>query len=163
MKSNNGDKRSYDRFICTMGFRIQARWHLKKMAARIITYSKYNSHFEPLLKTLDLLSVTYIFKLNTLKLYFRYSYDNLPLYFKSMITQISDRLTRDTRQKSMLCELPTKTKSARHFIRHCIPELLNKTEPCITDKIHSHSCDSEGFSNYAKKRKWFMALKRIAI
>ena len=49
-----------------------------------------------------------------------------------------------------MCEVPTKTKPARHGIRHYIPELLNKTEPCIIDKIHSNSYDA--FSNYAKKK-----------
>ena len=49
----------------------------------------------------------------------------------------------------MLCQLPTKTKTGRHCIRHYKPELLNNAEPFITDKIDRHSYDA--FGNYAKK------------
>ena len=88
-------------------------------------YKWYNSHSEPLLKTLGLFSITDTFKLKDLKFYLISGHNNLPLYLNSMFIHISYRYTHDTRQKSMLCQLPTKPKTARDCIRH-IPELINK-------------------------------------
>ena len=115
--------------LCFAGHIMQVDYYkLRKGAVRIITCSKYHSHSESILKILNLLNITDILKLKALKSHFNYSHDNLP----PMFTPISDRLTHDMRQKSMFRQLPTQTKTARHRIRHHVPESFNKTEPCIT-------------------------------
>ena len=58
----------------------------KKRAVRIITCSKYKAHTEPLLKTVNLLKIEDIMKINALELYYRYKRNELPNYFESKFT-----------------------------------------------------------------------------
>ena len=73
--------------------------------------------------------------------------NELPKYFESMFTESNDNYSHDTRQKSLLYQLLTKTSTGRLCIRHYIPELLTKTPECITEKLDIHSVV---FSNYMK-------------
>ena len=130
------------------GFKSDRIFKLQKRAARIITCSKYNAHTEPLLKTLNLLKIEDIMKTKALKLYYRYKQNELPKYFESMFTESNDNHSHDTRHKSLLYQLPTKTSTGRLCIRHYIPELLSKTPECITEKLDTHSFS--GYSNYIK-------------
>ena len=134
--------------ILSWGFKSDRIFKLQKRAARIITCSKYNAHTEPLLKTLNLLKIEDIMKTKALKLYYRYKQNELPKYFESMFTESNDNHSHDTRHKSLLYQLPTKTSTGRLCIRHYIPELLSKTPECITEKLDTHSFS--GFSNYMK-------------
>ena len=101
-----------------------------------------------LLKTLNLLKIEDIMKTKALKLYYRYKQNELPKYFESMFTESNDNHSHDTRHKSLLYQLPTKTSTGRLCIRHYIPELLSKAPECITEKLDTHSFS--GFSNYMK-------------
>ena len=134
--------------ILSWGFKSDRIFKLQKRAVRIITCSKHNAHTEPLLKTLNLLKIEDIMKTKALKLYYRYKQNELPKYFESMFTESNDNHSRDTRHKSLLYQLPTKTSTGRLCIRHYIPELLSKTPECITEKLDTHSFS--GFSNYMK-------------
>ena len=134
--------------ILSWGFKSDRIFKLQKRAVRIITCSKYNAHTEPLLKTLNLLKIEDIMKTKALKLYYRYKQNELPKYFESMFTESNDNHSHDTRHKSLLYQLPTKTSTGRLCIRHYIPELLSKTPECITEKLDTHSFS--GFSNYMK-------------
>ena len=134
--------------ILSWGFKSDRIFKLQKRAVRIITCSKYNAHTEPLLKTLNLLKIEVIMKTKALKLYYRYKKNELPKYFESMFTESNDNHSHDTRHKSLLYQLPTKTSTGRLCIRHYIPELLSKTPECITEKLDTHSFS--GFSNYMK-------------
>ena len=122
-----------------MGFSIRQNIQTTKRAARIITCSKYNAHTEPLIKTLNLLKIEDIMKTKELKLYYRYKQNELPKCFESMFTESNDNHSHDTRPKSLLNQLPTKTSTGRLCIRHYIPELLSKTPECITEKLDTHS------------------------
>ena len=99
-------------------------------------------------KTLNLLKIEDIMKTKALKLYYRYKQNELPKYFESMFTESNDNHSHDTRHKSLLYQLPTKTCTGRLCIRLYIPELLSKTPECITEKLDTHSFS--GFSNYMK-------------
>ena len=125
--------------ILSWGFKSDKIFKLQKKAVRIIACSKYNAHTEPLLKTLNLLKIEDIMKTKALKLYHRYKRNELPKYFESMFTESNDNHSHDTRHKSLLYQLPTKTCTGRLCIRHYIPELLTKTPECITDKLDTHS------------------------
>ena len=111
-------------------------------------FYKYNAHTEPLLKTPNLFKIEDIMKTKALKLYYRYKQNELPKYFESMFTESNDNHSHDTRHKSLLYQLPTKTGTGRLCIRHYIPELLSKTPECINEKLVTHSFS--GFSNYMK-------------
>ena len=67
-----------------------------------------------------------------------------------MFTKISDHHSHETRQNSdqNLYQYPTKTINGRQCIRHVLPDVINKTPQCITQKINTHSFN--GFSIYTK-------------
>ena len=67
--------------ILAWGFNCGRLKTLQKKAIRIITNSKYNSHTEPIMKTLDILKLDDIFKLKIMKWYHQYAHDELPAYF----------------------------------------------------------------------------------
>ena len=117
----------------------------------VLLQSPYNSNGVHchILKTLNLLKIEDIMKTKALKLYYRYKQNELPKYFESMFTESNDNHSHDTRHKSLLYQLPTKTSTGRLCIRHYIPELLSKTPECITEKLDTHSFS--GYSNYIKK------------
>ena len=54
---------------------------LQKRAIRSITLSRYLAHSEPIIKSLNVLKVTDIFKLCQIKFYYKYISQNLPEYF----------------------------------------------------------------------------------
>ena len=104
--------------ILSWGFKSDRIFKLQKRAVRIITCSKYNAQTEPLLKTLNLLKIEDIMKTKALKLYYRYKRNELPKYFESVFTESNDNHSHDTRHKSLLYQLPTKTSTGRLCIRH---------------------------------------------
>ena len=59
---------------------------IHKRIIRIISVSKYNTHTQPLFKALDLLKLKDMLNLSTLKFFYRYLHDNLPVYFYSFQT-----------------------------------------------------------------------------
>ena len=73
--------------------------------------------------------------------------DNKPVFVQVMAL----RRTGGTRQQSaqILYEYPTRTDIGRKCIRHLLPEIVNKTQSCITEKVSTHSLN--GFSTYIKK------------
>ena len=75
----------------------------------------------------------------------------LPLYFNEMFTKTSDQHNHGTRQQSaqIIYKYPTRTDIGRKCIRHLLPEIVNKTQSCITEKVSTHSFN--GFSTYIKK------------
>ena len=92
-----------------------------------------------------------IFKIKILKFYYKYSQKTLPLYFNEMFTKTSDQHNHGTRQQSaqILYKYPTRTDIGRKCIRHLLPDIVNKTQSCITEKVSTHSFN--GFSTYIKK------------
>ena len=137
--------------ILVWGFKSSRISKLQKRAVRMISCSKYNAHTEPLFKSLNLLKVEDIFKIKILKFYYKYSQKTLPLYFNEMFTKTSDQHNHGTRQQSaqILYKYPTRTDIGRKCIRHLLPEIVNKTQSCITEKVSTHSFN--GFSTYIKK------------
>ena len=67
--------------ILAWGFSKTHLFKLQKQTIRLISHSKFNSHTEPLFKSLALLKLEDLFKLNTLKFYFKYKNNDLPKYF----------------------------------------------------------------------------------
>ena len=137
--------------ILVWGFKSSRIFKLQKRAVRLILCSKYNAHTEPLFKSLNLLKVEDIFKIKSLKFYYKYTKNTLPHYFDNMFTKTSNKHDHDTRQKSIqtLYQHSTKKTSSRQCIRHVLPDIINKAPPCIVLKINTHSF--KGFSNYMKK------------
>ena len=124
--------------ILLWGFKSDRLFKLQKRTVSIITRSKYGTHTEPLLKALNLLKIEYIMKIKALKLCYRYKQNELPKDFYSVFTESNDNHSHDTRHKSLLYLLPTKTSTGRLCVRHYIPEILKKTPECTTEKLDTH-------------------------
>ena len=60
---------------------------LQKRAIRIITDSKYNSHTETLLKSLNILKINDIFTIQYLKFFHNYINDRVPVFFRSFFVE----------------------------------------------------------------------------
>ena len=69
--------------ILVWGYECHRLEKIQQRIIRIITVSKYNAHTEPLFKALDLRKLKDMLNLSTLKFYYRYLHDNLPVYFYS--------------------------------------------------------------------------------
>ena len=133
------------------GFSINRLIKLQKKAVRVICKSKYNAHTEPLFKSLNLLKVTDIFKISTLKFVYKYRKGTLPVYFHGMLDDMHIEINHSYNIRNIQTLLPqrpsrsTTNKSLHYFA----PYLLENTPPCITDKFSTHSLD--GFNTYVKK------------
>ena len=134
--------------ILVWGFKSSRISKLPKMAVRMIYCSKYNAHAEPLFKFLNISKVEDIFKIKALKLYYKYSQKTLPLYFNEIFTKTSDRHNHEIREQSVhtLYKYPTRADIEGHLL----PETVNKTQSCITEKVSTHSFN--GFSTYIYKK-----------
>ena len=122
---------------------------LQKKAVRIISLSKYNAHTEPIFKTLKLLKVSDLQKLQTLKLYYKYIHDQLPRYLQDMPFHPNrDVHSYNTRNRNQVHHGRPKHTFATKSLRYSLPILVNNTIPEIIDKINTHSLF--GFSKYIK-------------
>ena len=133
--------------ILTWGFNTNRLDKLQKRPARTITCSKYNAHTDPLFKRLNLLKLNDIFKLCTLKFYYKYEYNQLPSFFSNMFQNSSH--SHYTRHRENFYQGTPKTLSGVKCIRYFLPSLLRDTPPCIKDKVITHSF--HGFTTYCKK------------
>ena len=136
--------------ILAWGFKYSRLQKIQKKIIRTINCAKYNSHTEPLFKQMGVLKIEDIFTVNLLKFYFKYMNNELPCYFKYF--QILNYIPSHgygTRSGSQIRKYFTSTKSAENCIRFHIIEIINKTNPNILTKVHTHSYS--GFINYSKK------------
>lgn len=129
------------------GFNNSRLFKIQKKAIRIISNSKYNAHTDPLFKNFNFLKLQDLFYLSLLKLYYKYRHDNLPGYFSNIFKPKQTTHQYSTRNRNPIFHIPKKN-SSKKSLRFHIPKLLQKTPPCIVDKISTHSYD--GFCNYAK-------------
>ena len=135
--------------LLTWGFDCNRLIKLQKKIIRIITCSKYNAHTEPLFKRLELLKLTDMITLNTLKFYWKLNKDKVPDYFVSYKPQTREALHgRDTRNNQLISRNNIRIATQEKCLRNYLPEVLNSTKDKILEKVHTHSYD--GFSNYAK-------------
>ena len=122
---------------------------LQKKAIRVISNCKYNAHTEPLFKSLKLLHITDIYKLNSLKFYYKYIQGTLPSYFYSFnLKHVSDVHNYNTRSREKLCYNHTFHKFADNCLKTQLPIIINNTESIVLEKLYTHSYD--GFLSYFK-------------
>ena len=85
--------------ILTWGFAHSRLTKIQKRVLQNIPCSKYNAHTEHLFKALDILKLEDNMKLNTLKLYFKYTHETLPHFFASFdLSTQGTHHSHDTRQ-----------------------------------------------------------------
>ena len=122
---------------------------LQKRAIRVVMKAKYLSHSEPLFKELSILNLNDMYKLSSLKFYFKYQKEDLPLYFVDMFKPTVVTHSHATRNKNTVNLPRPKHKLLETSIRFNIPLLLSSLPSLVTDKLNTHSLN--GFSNYTKK------------
>ena len=122
--------------ILGWGFACSRLKKMQKRIIRIITCSKYNAHASPLFKSLRILTLDDMLRLNTLKFYYKYLHNELPPYFYSFnIREQGDRHTYDTRNSGQLQVEMTRTEYADKRLRIYLPTLVNDTPTDILAMI----------------------------
>ena len=135
--------------ILAWGHQADRPLKLQKRAIHIITFSKFLVLTEPLFKIVGTLWLPEIYKQKTLKFYYEFVNNNLPLFFQSFIVQPRSAVHRyNTPQRNKFCTNKTKQKFADNIICNVIITTVNSTPANIIEKIWTHSLD--GFSNYIK-------------
>ena len=134
--------------ILAWGFSHHKLEKLQKRAVRIIVNAKYNSHTEPIFKSLGILKIKHIFERNCLKFYYKVVNGTTPSFFLNMFVPNAATHNYNTRQRSSIRQSTTRIALTENCMRHFIPKLVKETPTCITDKVYTHSL--EGFSNYIK-------------
>ena len=109
--------------------------------------SPYNSHTEPLFKTLGLLKIEDMLKLNTLNFIYKLNNNKLPVFFETYCypSQL-DIHGRNTRYNFLIPTNVTATNRGQKCVRNNIPWVINSTPRLILDKLDTHSY--KGFSYY---------------
>ena len=135
--------------ILTWGNESESILKLQKKAVRIITSAKYNAHTEPIFKKLSILKIHDLFSLCQLKFYHNYLNKLLPHHFINMYFKMNNEVHHySTRISTKLHVSKVKHSFAKRCIRYSLPNLINQSPTCITDKLLTHSL--QGLSHYAK-------------
>jgi hypothetical protein len=135
--------------ILAWGCNTTRIYKLQKKAIRIITNSKYNAHTEPLFKFLELLKIQDIYKMNSLKFYYKHCHNQLPHYLQQFFYHTcSDVHQHDTRSKNKIYITKTRTRLAEHALRYSSAKIINETSDGILSKINTHSL--QGFLFYIR-------------
>ena len=112
---------------------------LQKRAIKVITNSKYNAHGEHLLKKLNLLRLTDIFKINLLKMFYKFKHNQLPHYLTTMLSDSEKLHAYNTRSNSVLATPCSNLFGTEKCMRYHLPTLTNDTDRNIIGKVDTHS------------------------
>ena len=121
---------------------------LQKRAIRTINNAKYNAHTEPLFKSLQLLKIGDLWKLQDLKFLYKLKNSQLPTYFQSIFIQQSDVHSYNTRNLAQYRMPQSKHLFVNNSIRFRLPDIINSCPSNIKDKIQTHSYP--GYIKYVK-------------
>ena len=130
-------------------FNIKRLSILQKKEIRIITCSKYNSHTEPILKSLNILRIYDIFTRQCLTFYHNVINNSVPMFCKILFSQHSIHHGYNIRPNNLVAVPFSRTSRLRKNIRYHIPTLLNSFPHGITDKLNTHNL--HGFCSYLTK------------
>ena len=126
--------------IFAWGFACARLNKLQKRIIRTITCSRYNAHTSPLFKSLRLLTLHDMLKVNVLKFYYRYLHNELPPHFYSFnIRTQGDTHSYDTRNSGQLHIDRTRTEYADKRLRIYLPTLINDMPTELLATITTHS------------------------
>ena len=113
---------------------------IEERAVRVIAASKYNAHTSNIFNQLKLLKVHDLFKLNCLKIYFKYKHNEVPVNFKNYEFRPNDETHNyPTRHCDIIPANATRTARFQKCIQHHLPKLINETRNQILEKIWTHS------------------------
>jgi hypothetical protein len=135
--------------ILAWGHQCERIVKLQKKIIRILNISKYNAHTEPIFKTLKLLKVNDILKLQEFKFYYKFKNNKLPYYLQNLpFNPNTNTHNHNTRRQYDLRQMKPNHEYARKCLRYDIPIVINSAPVEIIDKIDTHSLP--GFAGYIK-------------
>ncbi len=108
----------------------------------------YNAHTEPIFKTLKLLNVNDILKLQELKFYYKYENNLLPYYLQCLPFQLNSN-SNATKSENKIVQWRPMHEYAKKCTRYNISNTINNTTSNIINKIYTPSI--QGFSGYIKQ------------
>ena len=132
------------------GYQCNRIIKLQKKAIRIISVTKYNSHTEPLFKSLSVLKVEDLLKVQILRFYYKFIHKQLPAYLQSWpINQNTHIHNHFTRKHNKIHTFRTQHEFAKKCLKYNLPHIINNTPDILKDKVTTHSL--QGYISYAKK------------
>ena len=135
--------------IMIWGYKSSRVAKLQKNAVRTLCNSKYNAHTEPLLKNMNLLKVSDIFKTRIIRFYYKHVNGTLPRYIENSFPRNSENHHYLTLRNREIQLNQYNTTHGGNTLRYFLPSIISNLPPCIIDKIETHSYD--GFSRYVNK------------
>ena len=136
--------------ILVWGSCLQRLIKMQKKSVRIIKKAKYNAHTEPIFKSLQILKVTDILKINEYKFVYKFNNQQLPNNFSdNMFIANSEIHNYNTRHASQLRLPRCKHNFVKNSIRFRLPKIINDAPFDIISKVHTHSF--QGFNKYIKR------------
>ena len=125
---------------------------LQKRCMRIVTFSDFNSHTNPLFTDLKILKVDDVIKLNLLKFIYEFKHDLLPSEISNIFeynTDIHNYNTRSTINQGLFIHVIVSTKYCTESIKYQGPLLWNDLSKIIPSINETHTLTS--FKNIIKK------------
>ena len=121
--------------ITVWGYKGSRILRIQKKAVRIITLNRYNSHTEPLFKTLQILKIDDQLKLQELKFFYKYSHDNVPVYLLNWnIIPNYNIHSHDTRKATNIHTSMIRHEFAKKSLKYNLPHIINDTPELVLEK-----------------------------
>ncbi len=131
------------------GYESNRLFKLQKRAIRKIANGYYNAHTEPLFKLYRILKRSDILTLQTLKIFHKFTNNELPAYVQNWPLITDDEIHQhNTRRARDLHTFIFHHMFAKKSHRHNIVHTINNTPDNVFNKFNTHSL--EGFTNYVK-------------
>ena len=120
---------------------------LQKRAIRLLTNSKYNAHTNPLFKSMKILKIEDMRRIQELVFFYKFSKNMLPVYFKTEYIRFLESNYTNRHRFSLL--FPRfRHEYFRQNLRYSIVNTINNAPITYLEKVHTHSL--KGFRNYIK-------------
>ena len=110
---------------------------------------KYRSHTDPLFKATNLLKLTDMYKISSMKFYHKYVNERVPLYFVDIFKKKTLSHIYETRNRHVESPFKPKHKLLETALRYSMHFIISTLPPIVNDKICTHFLN--GFSSYMKK------------
>ena len=135
--------------ILAWGYDTTRIFRLQKNSLRAISSAKYIAHTDPLFKSLALLKVEHIHKIQQLKFFYKLVHYHLPFYFNTFsVTQLGTVHDHVTRNINLHKTFRVTHKFGEKILRYSIFRTINDVPDIIRNKVSTHSF--KGFSDYCK-------------
>ena len=113
------------------------RMHLlQKRAVRIISKSKFNAHTGPIFKSLKILTIHDIYRLNCCKLFWKKIHKKLPQLFLELIPLNNETHSYETRQQNNVRPASSKTRLSDQQLSIKIATAFNNLSNSLKDSIN---------------------------